>query len=94
MLPNRRSPQPGTETSAAFWLTAGAALAMVGLLRFGYFYIGDVMRGDAGLFLERVINESTGAATAFLVVFGIGRIWQRHPLERGRSYPRTSTGRS
>jgi signal transduction histidine kinase len=79
-----RAPHPGTETSRTFWLVAAGSFAVAGLLRFGYFYIDDVMRGDEGTLLERVINESTGAATAFLVMIGLVWLWQRFPLDRGQ----------
>ncbi|HSJ63204.1 MAG TPA: histidine kinase [Gemmatimonadaceae bacterium] len=78
------SPKPGTETGRTFWLVAAAALAVVGLFRFFYFYIGDVRMGGRATFAERAINESTGAATAFLVVIGLVWLWQRFPIERGR----------
>lgn len=82
MSPSRDRPQPGTEAGRSFWLVMAAAFAVAGVLRFGYFYLDDLMRGERDTLVERLINESTGAAMALLVMVGLVAVWQRWPLQR------------
>jgi signal transduction histidine kinase len=84
MSRSSRRPQPGTETGRSFWLVMAAAFAVAGVLRFGYFYLDDLMRGERNTLVERLINESTGAAMALLVMVPLVAVWQRWPLERER----------
>jgi signal transduction histidine kinase len=73
-----RSEGPG------FWLAAIAVFALVGTLEFAYFYLDDLTRGHAGTLGIRLLEEATGAGSAFVLAIGIVYLARRFPLERGR----------
>ena len=49
------------------WLLVFLAFTAMGALNFGYRYLDDLARGHAGTFNRRLLEESTGAYTAFLL---------------------------
>jgi hypothetical protein len=63
-------------------LVVTAALIVLGLLRFGEFYFDDLTRGLHGTFVSRLLEESTGNATALLVIPAIIWLCLRRPLRR------------
>jgi len=54
----------------------------LGLLRFSYLYLDDLVRDRPGTFLERLIEESTGAYAALLLFAGVVWLVRRFPLDR------------
>ena len=64
------------------WGVAIVLFTITGFLRFTYKYFEDVASGDAGTFVHRVIDESTGAyGAAVLFVAVVAFVW-RYPLDR------------
>lgn len=70
-------------------LRAGPAIAfavvilfLFGLLRFGYFYFGELAEGNDVEVLPVLINELTGAASSVLVFFLLIPFVRRFPLTR------------
>ena len=74
--PARRPPH------AARVLIAVVAFTAIGLLRFSYLYLDDVVRDHPGTFLARLIEESTGAYAALLLFGGVVWLFLRFPLDR------------
>jgi signal transduction histidine kinase len=66
-----------------FWVGAFAAFLLAGTLEFAYFYLDDLTRGRQGTFGIRLLEEATGAGTAFLLAIGIVHLARRFPLDRG-----------
>ncbi len=65
-----------------FWLAALAAFGIVGVLEFGYFYLDDLTRGRQGTLGMRLLEEATGAGSAFVLAIGIVYLARRFPLDR------------
>src|SRR5215207_8765289 len=63
-------------------LAAFAVFSALGLLRFSYLFLDDVVRDRSGTFLERLIEESTGAYAALLLFGGVVWLFRRFPLDR------------
>ena len=76
-VPGVRNERPG------FWLGALAAFALAGTLEFAYFYLDDLTRGHQGTFGTRLLEEVTGAGSAFVLAIGIVLLARRFPLDRG-----------
>ncbi len=83
LFPSARTSGPRSE-GPGFWLAAAAAFALVGTLEFAYFYLDDLTRGHAGTLAIRLVEEATGAGTAFVLAIGIVHLARRFPLDRGR----------
>lgn len=70
------------------WAVAIVLFTVTGFLRFTYKYFDDVARREAGTFVNRAIEESTGAyAAAVLFVAVVAFVW-RYPLDRPGSRAR------
>ena len=63
-------------------LVAVAAFTAAGALRFTYLFLDDVTRRESGTFLERLIEESTGAYGGLALFGGVVWLFLRHPLDR------------
>jgi signal transduction histidine kinase len=75
---------PVRREGPAFWLVAFALFAVTGVLSFAYFYLDDLTRGREGTFDMRLLEEATGALSAFVLAIGIVPLARRFPLDRGR----------
>ncbi|MHB1225575.1 MAG: sensor histidine kinase [Gemmatimonadaceae bacterium] len=85
---DREESRPGR--GAGFWLLSAGIFALVFVLRFAYQYLDDLTRGDTGTMGLRLLEESTGAATAFVLFVGVMAVERRWPVDRGhwrRSLP-------
>lgn len=75
---------------AGFWLLSAGVFALVFVLRFAYQYLDDLTRGHTGTLGIRVLEESTGTLTAFVLFVGVLAVERRWPMDRGhwrRSLP-------
>jgi two-component system LytT family sensor kinase len=67
-----------------FWLAALAAFGVAGTLEFAYFFLDDLTRGRQGTFGIRLLEEATGAGSAFVLAIGIVYLARRFPVDHGR----------
>jgi two-component system, LytTR family, sensor kinase len=63
-------------------LAAFAVFSVLGLLRFSYLYLDDLVRDRAGTLVLRLIEEGTGAYAALPLFFGVLWLFRRFPLDR------------
>jgi signal transduction histidine kinase len=80
--------------SSPRWRSALLILGLftvLGLLKFGYFYLDDVTRGRHGTLARRLLEESTGAAGAALLFPLVIRLARRFPFRRGSVIPAIAT---
>jgi two-component sensor histidine kinase len=73
---------PARRERPAFWLTAFGLFAAAGALGFAYFYLDDLTRGHEGTFGIRLLEETTGSLSAFVLFIGIVPLARRFPLDR------------
>lgn len=66
------------------WPVILALFTAIGVLRFTYFFLDDVTRGNAGTLASRLLEESTGAYAAMLVFPIIAFAERRYPMTRER----------
>ena len=80
--PDVQSARPRRALAARGALAAFVVFSALGLLRFSYLFLDDVVRDEPGTFLERLIEESTGAYAALLLFGGVVWLFRRFPLDR------------
>lgn len=76
-----------TTPTRRLWRSVALVLALatvIGLLLFGYRYLGDLALGHADTLVARLIEELLIAYTAALLFPGVVWVARRWPLERGR----------
>lgn len=67
---------------AGFWLLTTAIFVLIFVLRFAYQYLGDLTHGATGTLAMRLLEESTGAATAMVLFIGVMAVERRWPVDR------------
>ncbi len=75
--PPRRSHLRG----AGFWAAYVAYFVVGFILRFVYFWVGDLAGGRPGTLGERLLDEGTGAAAAVVVALAIVYLLRRVPID-------------
>jgi two-component system, LytTR family, sensor kinase len=89
-LATKRTQSEGGRDATAAVLFAVAILLLFGLLRFGYFYFGDVAVGHAPRVAPYMVNELTGALGSIVAFLLLIPFVRRFPLRDG---PRAVLGR-
>jgi len=63
-----KSPAPLRLSQARIWLLLFFLFNLIALLTFGYFYLDDLTRQHTGTFSRRLLEQFTGAYSAFLLL--------------------------